>query len=178
MDHFFDLDWQRLFVPSMPILEIILRGTLTFWLLFLFLRFISKRQVGALNVADLLVVVLIANASQNGLAGEYTSLTEQVILLVTIVAWSYTFNWLSYRFPALERMIHPPPLSLVKEGQLLRRNMRRELITEEEMMTQLRKAGVEDIAEVESAYMEGDGNISVITYNSQTNHNASENKLL
>jgi uncharacterized membrane protein YcaP (DUF421 family) len=62
----------------------------------------------------------------------------------------------------LQHLTHPTPLELVHEGRLLRRNLERELITEEDLMTQIRREGVEDLQQVQNAFLEGDGHISVI----------------
>ncbi len=94
------VDWQELFVPVHPIPEIILRGTITYIMLFLILRFLLKRQSGVIGIADLLVVVLIADAAQNAMASEYKSITEGAILVLTIVFWNYAVDWLGFRFPA------------------------------------------------------------------------------
>jgi uncharacterized membrane protein YcaP (DUF421 family) len=155
-------DWQELFVPAHPISEIILRGTITYIMLFLILRFLLKRQSGVIGIADLLVVVLIADAAQNAMASEYKSITEGAILVLTIVFWNYAVDWLGFRFPALQRLTRPPPLLLIKDGEMLFRNMRQEMITTEELNSQLRQQGVEHCSEVKRAYIEGDGRISII----------------
>lgn len=159
----FGLDWQGIFVPSISIFEILVRGTLVYLALFTLLRFVLKREAGGLGVTDLLVVVLIADAAQNAMAGGYRSIPEGILLVATIIFWSYALDWLSYRSLRFARLIQPRPLLLVKDGVMLRRNMRRELITEDELMSQLRRQGVHDIAQVKEAYMEGDGRISVLT---------------
>jgi len=159
----FGLDWQGIFVPSISIFEILVRGTLVYLALFTLLRFVLKREAGGLGVTDLLVVVLIADAAQNAMAGGYRSIPEGILLVATIIFWSYALDWLSYRSLRFARLIQPSPLLLVKDGVMLRRNMRRELITEDELMSQLRRQGVHDIAQVKEAYMEGDGRISVLT---------------
>ncbi|MFL6653076.1 MAG: DUF421 domain-containing protein, partial [Sulfurifustaceae bacterium] len=69
---------------------------------------------------------------------------------------------LSFHFPWIERFIHPPPLLIIRNGRMLWRNMRTESISKEELMSQLREAGIEDIADVKSAHVEGDGRISII----------------
>jgi uncharacterized membrane protein YcaP (DUF421 family) len=167
MDLFFDIDWQKFFVPSISLIEIILRGSLIYLIIFSILRFILKREAANLSITDLLVVVLIADAAQNAMGSTYTSVTEGIVLVLTIVFWSYLLDWLGYRFPIFQRFVHPPPLPLVKEGRLIRRNMRREMITEGELMSQLHQQGIEDVAEVKAAYMEGDGNISIIPFEPQ-----------
>lgn len=156
------IDWQEIFVPTHPIHEIIIRGTFTYILLFLILRFLLKRQSGVIGIADLLVIVLIADAAQNAMASEYKSITEGAILILTIVFWNYAIDWIGYRFPALQRLTRPPPLLLIKNGEMIFRNMRQEMITTEELTSQLRQQGVEHCSEVKLAYIEGDGRISII----------------
>ncbi|HEX6608996.1 MAG TPA: YetF domain-containing protein [Chloroflexia bacterium] len=165
MDAIFDIDWRRLFVPELPILEILIRGTVIYLGIFILLRLVLKRETGTLGITDLLVVVFLADAAQNAMAGDYHSITEGLILVGTIVFWSYALSWLGYRFPRVQRFINPPPLLLVKEGRMIPRNLRQELLTSDELMSQLRQQGVRDLAEVKEAFMEGDGRISVIPYN-------------
>lgn len=168
MDTWFNVNWQQLFVPSTPVLELIIRGSLVYLVLFGVLRFIPTRQLGMLGIADLLVVVLFAEAAQNAMATNYTSITEGAILVGTVIFWSYFLNWLGYKFPPFQRFLSPPPLLLVKNGRMLDHHMRRELITEDELMSQMRQQGVELLADVKKAYIEADGRISIITYDSQT----------
>src|SRR5918998_4148430 len=98
---FSEIDWQELFVPQMPLAGVFLRGTLTYVMLFLILRFLLKRQSGVIGIADLLVIVLIADAAQNAMANEYKSITEGVMLVLTIVFWNFAIDWLGYHVPAL-----------------------------------------------------------------------------
>jgi uncharacterized membrane protein YcaP (DUF421 family) len=165
MDRFFDINWEAIFVPQVPLLETFLRGTLVYLSLFILLRLVLKRQSGAIGITDLLVLVLIADAAQNAIAGDYRSIPDGLLLVSTIIFWAYTLDWLGYHFPQIQSLVHPPPLLLVKDGKMLRRNVRQELITEDELLSKLREQGIEDISEVKKAYMEGDGRISVIPYN-------------
>ena len=164
----FRVDWHRLFVPSLSVTELFLRGSLVYFMLFAILRFLPNRQVGAVGIADLLLVVLFANAAQNAMVSNYTSITDGLLLVATIIFWNYGLNWLGYRFPVVQRFLSPPPLLLVKNGNMLHRNMRRELITQAELMIQLRKQGVEKLNEVKKAFMEADGSITVIPYENHT----------
>jgi uncharacterized membrane protein YcaP (DUF421 family) len=104
---------------------------------------------------------------QNGLADDYHSITDGLLLVITILFWSHTLDWLGFRFPAIQRLIHPHPLPLIKNGQLLRRNMRQELITRDELLEICRTQGIDDLSQVKAAYMEGSGQISVITHDAQ-----------
>lgn len=155
------IDWNSVFVPTVSLVEIVLRGTLVYLLLFFVMR-VLRREAGALGISDLLVVVIIADAAQNAMSSEYKSVTEGAVLIGTIIGWDYLLDWLSYKFPALGRLLRPAPLPLVKDGKALRRNMRKEMISMEELMSMLREGGVEHISDVKRCYLEGDGHISVI----------------
>jgi uncharacterized membrane protein YcaP (DUF421 family) len=161
MDTLLHIDWKSVFVPTVSLLEIVLRGTMVYLLLFFVLR-VLRREAGALGISDLLVVVLIADAAQNAMSSEYKSVTEGAVLVGTIIAWDYSLDWLGYRFPALRRLLRPAALPLVKDGRALRQNMRKEMISMEELMSQLREQGVEHLSEVKKCYLEGDGHISVV----------------
>jgi uncharacterized membrane protein YcaP (DUF421 family) len=126
------------------------------------MRLVLKRQAGGVGTADVLVIVLVAEVAGNGFAAEYTSVVEGTVLIGTVLFWSYAVERLAHRFPAWERLLHPPPLLLVENGKLLRKNMRAELITEAELMAQLREKGLEDLTKVKRACMEADGMISII----------------
>jgi uncharacterized membrane protein YcaP (DUF421 family) len=158
------MDWESIFLPDVPLLEIILRGSLTYIALFILLRVVLKRQTGSLGMTDLLLVTLIADASQNAMAGEYQSFPAGIVLVSTIIFWSYAFDWLSFRFDWFSRLIEPAPLLLIKDGKMLRKNMRKELITEEELMSQLREQGLDDLEKVKEAFIESNGQFSVVQH--------------
>ncbi|MEP6924372.1 MAG: YetF domain-containing protein [Pyrinomonadaceae bacterium] len=157
----FKVNWHDVFVPQSSLLEIFIRGTITYFALFLILRF-TRRGTGAIGINDLLVIVLIADAAQNAMAGDYKSITEGVFLVLTIGAWDYALDWMGHKSPSIARLLRPSELLLVENGKMNRRNMRKELITVEELMSQLRQQGIEDLKDVKKCYLEGDGEISVI----------------
>lgn len=169
------MDWKSIFIPDTPLFEIILRGSLMYIALFTMLRVILKRQTGTLGMTDLLLITLLADAAQNAMAGEYKSITDGIVLVGTIIFWNYLFDWLSFKSEWFGRLIEPPPLPLIKNGQMLRRNMRREFITEDELMMQLREQGLEDISKVKDAFIESDGRVSVIQFK-QKRHDRPERK--
>ena len=156
------IDWVKVFAPDTPVLEIIARGTVTYLSLFTLLRVILRRESGNLGITDMLVIVLIADASQNAMAGSYNSVSDGVLLVSVIIGWSYFLNWLAFHWPFFEKLTKPKKLLIVTEGKMLKRNMRKELITHEELMTEMRKAGLTSLQEIKVAFMESDGSISII----------------
>ena len=156
------IDWQDIFWPDTPILEIFIRGSLVYLGLFLLLRVILARQSGGIGLQNILVIVLIADAAQNAMADEYRSVTDGMLLVAAIVFWSFILDWLGYQFPAVQRFLYPPPLTLVEQGRIIEKNTAKEFITEAELESQLRQQGVEDISKVKRAHLEPDGRVSVI----------------
>jgi uncharacterized membrane protein YcaP (DUF421 family) len=157
------VNWEVLLLPGVGIPELVLRGTLAYVGLFFLLRFLQTRSaLGALGLLDLLVIVLMASAMSEAMVGEARSVTGGFIVVLTILFWNFSFNWLASRFPRLEHLFHPEPLLLVRQGRLVRRNLQREHLTEEELRSQLRGQGIADVTAVEKAYMEPDGHVSAI----------------
>ena len=152
------INWPELLIPTHSVAEMMLRGTVMYLSLFVILRFVMVRQTSTIGIADILVIVVIADAAQNGFAKEYKSITEGIVLVL---------NWISFRFKIFERLLSPPPLPLVSHGRMNRRHMRQEFITEEELKSQLRQHGVLELREVKRACLESNGELSVIKFDSK-----------
>jgi uncharacterized membrane protein YcaP (DUF421 family) len=151
-----------LFAVRIPVAEILIRGTCIYWFLFVIFRFPLRRDVGSVGIADILLFVIVADAAQNALAGEYKSIGEGMILIATIAGWNLLFDWLSYRSRTIDRFLRPRALPLIRHGRPIKQNLARELMTMEDLMSKLRIQGVASVAEVRHAYLESDGEISVI----------------
>jgi uncharacterized membrane protein YcaP (DUF421 family) len=156
-----NIDWAQMFTFTVSPIELFIRGTLTFLFLFCLFRFVVHRDVGGLGVSDLLVLVIIADASQNAMAGEYHSIVDGFVLIGTIIGWSWLLNYLSFLFEPVRRFALPRPICLIKDGIKQERNLRQELIADEELKEMLREHEIENIAEVRRAYLEPDGQITV-----------------
>ena len=153
---------MELFQIHVPVTELMLRGTLVYWLLFLIFRFVLRRDVGAVGIADILLLVIVADAAQNAMSGGYDTFSEGSVLVLTIVGWNWLLDFLSFRFAIVRRFASPSRLTLILRGVPQRRNLRREFITMEELNEKLREQGIEKLTDVKAAYLEGDGQISVI----------------
>jgi uncharacterized membrane protein YcaP (DUF421 family) len=148
--------------PDVSIFETVVRGVVTYFAIFLLLRLVLRGKTSAVTVGDLLVLVLIADAAQNAMAAGYNSITNGIVLVATVVACSFTIDWLAFHFPRVRQFVHPERKPLVIDGRIIRRTLMEELMTEQELMTQLRLNGVDDPADVKAAYLEGNGEVSVI----------------
>ena len=155
---------NALFSLEYPVWQMMLRGTAVYWFLLLVFRFVLRRDVGSMGVADLLFVVLVADASSNAMQGEYRTVSDGLVLLGTLIGWNFLLDWLGYHSPAVSRFLEAPPEVLIKHGKPNHRVLKREMITLEELDAQLREQGVESLSSVRVARMESDGQLSVFTY--------------
>ena len=155
------MDFNEMFIPSLPLLEIFVRGTIVYLFLFTLFR-IFRRDPGTLNLADLLLIVLVADASQNAMANEYKSVTEGIALVSTLAFWNYLIDWLSFKFPFIEKLVSPAPELLIKNGRIIPRGLRNQMISRGDLYSHLREKGIENISDVKICYLEGEGNFSVI----------------
>ena len=151
-----------LFAFSVNPLELVVRGSILYLGLVLVLRFVLRRDVGSMSVADVLFIVLVADAAQNAMAGDYVTVTDGLVLVSTLVAWNLLLDWLSYRSSAFRRFVEPPSLPLIQDGQWVRKNLKQQWITTEEVMSKLREQGVDDLSVVRLACLEPSGEIGVI----------------
>lgn len=156
-----EIDFESLFKPEFPLAEAVFRGSVLYVGILLLMRILPRRTGGEMEVMDLIFVILIAEAASHAL-GDYTSLTEGFVVIITLMALNYLVNMLSYRFPVIEKLVSAPPMQIVKDGKMLRRNMRREYLTEAELKEHLRTQGIDDVTTVKKAMIESDGTISVI----------------
>lgn len=157
----FEIDWQSLLIPSGSVLEVMLRGTIVYLTLFVTMRLLPRRTIGGMGPSDVLIIVLLADAVQQAMAGKYESVSEGLVLAGTLIFWAFMIDWLDYRFPKLH-LSDGKQIPLVRNGHLIQRNLARQKITEDEVMAQLRLHGLTSARNVEAAYLEGDGSVSVL----------------
>lgn len=158
------MDWEEIIAFSVNPLEIVLRGTLMYWFLFVIFRFILRRDIGNVGISDFLFVVIVADASQSAMSGDSKTVADGFLLVATLVCWNFLFDYVSYQSAFIRRITEPPSIMLVHEGKLLLRNMRREYITRTEVHAKMREQGIEDLKKIKEMRLESDGTISVIRY--------------
>ena len=157
------IQWDSLFVFTISPFELFLRGSIVYLLIFVLMR-VLRREPGTVGIADLLMVVLIADASQNAMASEYRSVLDGIVLILTIVFWNYALDWVTTKSRAVERFTYPDPVPLIQQGRLIQRNMQKQFVTHEQILSMLRQHGIDAISKVKVAYLEGSGHLSVIPF--------------
>lgn len=157
------LDYASILLPRMPLTEVLLRGTLVYLALFIMLRLFPKRDIGSMSMADMLILLLIVEVSGNAVSKNEMSIPDALLTVLVVQFWGYSIDWLCYRYPGLRRFVEEDPSVLVRDGRVDRKALRRELISQEELLAELRKQGVADLSQVRLATLEGDGTVSIVT---------------
>jgi uncharacterized membrane protein YcaP (DUF421 family) len=157
-----DVDLDSIFKLTMPVVDLFIRGSVMFWFLVLIFRVVLRRDVGSMGITDFLFVVLLGDAAQNGMVGNATSASDCILLISTLVFWNVLIDWATWRYAAIERLFSAQRLCLVRNGRMNRRNMRREFISDAELMSKVREEGLEHLSDVKVMFLEADGEISLI----------------
>jgi len=152
----------NLFVPGVSVVEKVIRPVVVYGFLVLALRAGGRRELAQLNSFDLVVLLTISNTVQNAIIGNDNSLLGGLIGATTLVLVNAAVVRYLYRHPDLERKLEGGPVWLVRDGRVIAENLRRELITEEELMAAIRRQGLSSVAECDQVILETSGTITVI----------------
>ena len=125
-------DWAPIFHSELPLAEHLIRGTALYFGVLVLMRMMPRRAAGELAPIDLVFIILIAEAAAHGM-GDYSSVSDALLLVAVLMGWNLALNILSYWVPGIDRLISAPPLRIVSDGKVIRRNLRREFITENEL---------------------------------------------
>ena len=153
---------NELFQLSAPWWVFVLRATAIYALVMVLVRVSGKRAVGQFTPFDLVLLILIGNAVQNGINGGDNSLTGAAIMATTLIALNYAVAFVTSRSRRAERLVEGEPVVLARDGKLFDHVLRRELVSQSDFREALRMNSIEDVAEVELALLETNGHISVV----------------
>lgn len=162
MDYLLKVDWADTFAPQLSLPEVLIRGTVIYFALLGLLRILPKWEAGTGSIASMLFAIMIGDLAADGVKGRAESVTDILLMVATVATWVIVVDRLSYHFKWFRFLVQDTPTCLIRDGRLLRGNLRRETMTEEDLKAQLRRQDVDDISHVLEAYLEPDGSISVV----------------
>lgn len=149
-------------LPEISIGEKILRSLIVYFFLLIMFRLLGKRQVGQMTPFDLIVLLILSNVLQNAMIGPDNSVTGGLIGAATVLAANWIVGRIAFGSSRMERAIEGVPTVLVHRGALVEQNLRRETISREELLSNLRSQGVFSLKEVRVAVLEPSGKLSVL----------------
>src|ERR1043165_8738949 len=143
-------------------MDLVLRAIVVFAFVLLLTRVIGKRELSSLQPFDLILLIVLGDALQQGLTQDDYSLTGAVLVVGTIAVLQVAVSWISYRFPRTRAVLEGEPLIIVQDGEVIDRNLKRERLTVEEIAEEARKQQIAHLSDVKYAILETSGTISFI----------------
>jgi len=146
-------------------MDIVLRGIVVFTFLYVLMRVIGRRELSTLEPFDLILLIILGDAVQQGLTQDDYSLTGAVLAVGTIAVLQVGVSYFNFRFPRFRPWIDGEPVVIVQDGKPIDRNMRRERLSLRDVAEAARGQGIASLDEVAWAVMETSGSISFIKKN-------------
>lgn len=143
-------------------MDIIIRASVIFIILFVLLRVLGKRQLGQMTPFEFVGLVVLGDFVQQAVTHNDFSITAAALAVATFAFWSLVFGWFAYRSKWGRRWFEGKPLVLVKDGDFLDEARAHDLIPREEVLSEMRLAGIERLADVKWAILEPNGKVSFI----------------
>lgn len=143
-------------------MDLALRAVVLFCFVYLLTRVVGRRELSSLEPFDLILLIVIGDAIQQGLTQDDYSVTGALIVVVTFAVLQVGLSFASYRFRSLRRVLDGEPIVVVQDGRPIERNLRRERLTLEEVMARARQQQVASLDQIEWAVLETSGEISII----------------
>jgi uncharacterized membrane protein YcaP (DUF421 family) len=153
--------WHQIFAMGVSVGDKVIRSALIYVFLLVAFRVFGKRELGQASTLDLAVLVLVANAVQNGLIGADNSVTGAVIGASVLFGLNALFAVGAYRLPWLSWLLEGNPTALISNSRINRRALRREQISLPELRAIARREGFGDLSEVHTAILETNGVVSM-----------------
>ena len=156
-------------------MDIVLRATAMFVLLYALIRLLGKRELGQMTPFELVLLVVMGDLIQQGVTHNDFSLTGGMLAIGTFAFWALVLSWLTYLFPALKNALEGEPRVIVTHGAIIEANLRRDRLTRDEILSEMRLAGIARLADVRWAILEPQGKISFISRDSEATPQEDEN---
>jgi len=160
------MDWSglayNLMVPGVSLVEKVARPVIVYLLLLLGLRLFGRRELAQLSSGDLIVLLLLSNTVQNAIIGNDNSLAGGVVGAAALLAVNDVVRRLRYANPRWARLIEGQPIVLVRDGRMVRPELRHLILTEDELTHELRRQGATSLADVHECTLDQNGRITVV----------------
>lgn len=148
-------------IDVMELLYTALRASFVYVFLLIIVRLLGKREIGNTSAFDLIVALILGEVVDEIIYGDVTML-QGVVAILVVAIWHLVNSWASFKSAFIDKLTGASPTVMVKNGQIQRKNLAKERLNEEELLSELRMMGVDDVKEVKQATLEPNGKVSVI----------------
>jgi uncharacterized membrane protein YcaP (DUF421 family) len=142
--------------------DLVVRAVVVFLFIWVVTRVVGRRELSSMEPFDVILLVVIGDLVQQGITQSDYSVTGTILVVSTIALLTIAMSWLSYRVPRLRPVLEGEPLVLLQDGEPIRRNLRRQRLTMDELLGEARQQQIADLSEVRFAVLETNGRISFV----------------
>ena len=143
-------------------MDISLRAIALFLFILVLTRVMGRRELSSLAPFDLILLIVLGDAIQQGLTQDDYSVTGALIAISTLALLQRATSYISWRFPFMRKVLEGEPIVIVQDGQLIERNIRRERLTPSDVSEEARLQQIDSLEKVKWAVLEPNGSISFI----------------
>ena len=143
-------------------MDIALRAVFLYAFLVFLMRVIGRRELSSLSAVDLVLLIVLGDAIQQGLTQDDYSITGAVIAVSTIAALQVGSSYVSYKSRRARRVLEGEPIIIVQDGKLIERNLKRDRLTEGDVAEEMRAQQIASVEDVEWGILESNGTMSFI----------------
>jgi uncharacterized membrane protein YcaP (DUF421 family) len=143
-------------------MDIALRGIVLYAFIVLVMRVIGRRELSSMTPFDLVLVIILGDAVQQGLTQDDYSVTGAIIAVATIASLQVFTSYLSFRSRRARKILEGQPIVLIERGALVEENLKRERMTRDEVVEEMRQQQIESLDDVKWGILESNGSISFI----------------
>jgi uncharacterized membrane protein YcaP (DUF421 family) len=143
-------------------MDLVIRAVVTFFFIFLLTRIIGRRELSSLEPFDLILLIVLGDAVQQGLTQDDYSVTGAITVITTFALLQVLLSYLNFRVPRLRPVLDGQPIVVVQDGKVIERNLKRERLTVEELAEEARTNQIASLDDVQWAVLETSGQISFV----------------
>jgi uncharacterized membrane protein YcaP (DUF421 family) len=143
-------------------MDIAIRAVVLYAFVLFLMRVMGRRELSSLSPIDLVLLVVLGDAIQQGLTQDDYSVTGAIIAVSTIAAVQVAISYLSFRSRRARRILEGEPVVIVQDGRMIERNLKRERLTEDEIAEEMRMQQIGSVEDVAWGILESSGNMSFI----------------
>jgi uncharacterized membrane protein YcaP (DUF421 family) len=143
-------------------MDIALRSIVLFGFLSLIMRIVGRRELSSMSATDLVLLIVLGDAAQQGLAQDDYSVTGAMIVISTLAVLQVALSYMGFRFPRLRPALEGEPVVIIQDGQVFERNLRRDRLDLDEVTEEARQKEISSLDDVAWAILEPNGKISFI----------------
>ncbi len=167
MDKVKSFDWERIFIGDQPIIffaELALRVFVIYIIALLLLRLAGKRSRQQITTIELLLLIALGSAVGDVMFYPSVAIIYTIVVMVAILLLQLIIEKLKHKFPRFDKFVDSKPRLIIKDGTFIEESLKIENLTKAEIYSSLRLEGIRNMGEVEYAYLEIPGKISVFKF--------------